>query len=150
MPNIDIFEIDLPRALRCADYRQEISQKINGFTLSDACEAAAELLEKKQNSKSGRKPKPITIRGQVFSSLKEAAEHFGLSESTIKSAKSNGRLDTVGLGKGYRTDEVKKEVYEKRKKQIHFQGCVFNGWAEARHVTKRSRSYMIAHGAVVK
>jgi len=150
MPSNNFINIDLPRALRCADYRKEISDKIGGFDLSDACEAAAKELEKRSNRKGGRKPKPVTIRGQVFDNVKAAAEHFGISVNTVKLARQRGRLDSVGFGSGYRDEETKKRTYEKMKKEIHFEGCVFNGWAEAKHITGRPRSYMLRHGAVVK
>lgn len=98
----------------------------------------------------GRKHVPISIRGTVFPSINAAAKAFGVSVNTVKSAKRNGRLDNVGFGKGYRNEETKKKVYEQMKKEIHFMGCVFNGWDEAKHVTEKSRSYMLRHGAVAK
>lgn len=150
MPSDNVVKVDLPRALRCADYRQKISQKTGGFTLEDACEAAAKELEKRENRKGGRKPSPVTIRGQVFPSAKAAAEHFGLSVNTVIRARKVGRLDNVGFGSGYRDEETLKRTYEKLKKKIYFQGSVFNGWAEAKHITGKSRDYMLSHGAVVK
>lgn len=38
-------EIDLPRALRCAEYREELSRELDGFSLTDAALAAADELE---------------------------------------------------------------------------------------------------------
>lgn len=119
--------------------------KANGFlSIEDI------LSIKPQIRKGGRKPVQISIRGTVFPSIKAAADAFGVSVNTVKSAKKSGRLDNVGLGRGYRNEDAKKKAYEKLKKEIYFNGCVFNGWGEAEHVTGKSRTYMLCHGALVK
>jgi len=100
--------------------------------------------------KGGKKTVEISIRGTVFLSVKAAADALGVSVHTVKSAKRLGRLDTVGFGQGYKSDEAKKKLYGLRRREIHFMGCVFNGWEEAKHITGKSRGYMMSHGAVVK
>ena len=42
--------------------------------------------------------KTITVRGVTYPSQKAAADAFGVSRSTVGSAKQRGRLDAVGLG----------------------------------------------------
>lgn len=47
-------------------------------------------------------PVPVVIRGQNFPSICAAARALGLAPQTISEALDNGRLDFVGLGKGWR------------------------------------------------
>jgi len=45
---------------------------------------------------------PVTIRGQRFESEAAAAAHFGISRRTVQTARRAGRLDQVGLGRGWK------------------------------------------------
>lgn len=93
--------------------------------------------------------RPVTIRGVTYDCAQDAADALGISLSTVKWAKQNGKLDIVGTGKKPLSQEARKKAWENNKKKIKFQGCIFNGWAEAKHVTGMSRNAMIRNGAIV-
>lgn len=48
--------------------------------------------------KRGPKPMPVRVRGTVYNSVKECAAAFGVSEGTVYSALTRGRMDYLGLG----------------------------------------------------
>lgn len=50
----------------------------------------------------GARDRSVTIRGQVFASVRAAAEHFGVQPQTVRLARRTGRLDTIGFGRGWR------------------------------------------------
>lgn len=43
---------------------------------------------------------PVSIRGQVFASCKDAADHFGRSPSTVRSLIARGRQDYLATPPG--------------------------------------------------
>lgn len=43
-------------------------------------------------------PKPVTIRGTVFSSVGAAARALGVTRRAVQLARDAGRLDKVGTG----------------------------------------------------
>lgn len=49
----------------------------------------------------------IVIRGRWFASMRAAAEHFGLDESTVRRAVRTGRVDGIGLRGPYRSLPVR-------------------------------------------
>lgn len=101
----------------------------------------------KKISKSLRKP--VTIRGVTYEGNQAAADALGVSLNTVRSAKQNGRLDTVGTGKQPLTQEARRKAWENKKKKIKFQGCIFNGWDEAKHITGMSRNTLLRRGAKI-
>jgi len=102
-----------------------------------------------QIARGGRKPKPVTIRGVEYPSASKAAESLGVSVHTVKSARSHGTLDRVGLGpRRSGTDALAKRA-EKNRAQIHFEGSVFDGWKQATHITGLSRNTLTRKGAQV-
>ena len=95
----------------------------------------------------GRKPKPVNIRGVEYPSAAKAADALGVSVNTVKWARSNGRLDRVGLGPVRRGTEALARRAEGNRAKIHFEGSIFDGWKQAVHITGMSRSKLIRRGA---
>ena len=102
-----------------------------------------------QTARGGRKASPVIIRGVEYPSASKAAEALGVSIHTVKWARSNGRLDRVGMGPMRSgTDALEKRAARNRA-QIHFQGSVFDGWNQAIHITGLSRNTLSRRGAKV-
>ena len=95
----------------------------------------------------GRKPNPVTIRGVEYPSAAKAADALGVSVNTVKWARSNGRLDRVGMGPLRQGSEALARRAERNRAKIHFEGSVFDGWKQAVHITGLSRSKLIRRGA---
>lgn len=50
----------------------------------------------------------ICVRGQVFATIRAAAQHFGVTYHAVSIARQKGRLDTVGTGtRGARPMQVR-------------------------------------------
>ena len=109
-----------------------------------------EIAKQRTRSLSGRR-KSIEIQGATYESKEAAAKAFGVSVHTVKSAKSNGKLDTLGSGKSSNVAYLHLEdIIEKRRKKIEFQGSVFSGWKQAVHITGMSRQTLLKRGAIVR
>jgi hypothetical protein len=115
----------------------------------DELEAENARLRSVRNFGGGRKPSPVVIRGVEYASAKDAAKHLGVSVHTVKWARQNGKLDIVGIGKGFRSPEARAAHGEKVRAEIHFQDTVFDGWAQAVHITGMSRNTLSRKGAKV-
>ena len=51
-----------------------------------------------------QKPTPVTIRGVHYPKMSCAAYELGVTVQRVGQALREGRLDSVGLGMGHRTD----------------------------------------------
>ncbi len=58
--------------------------------------------------------KAITIRGVTYESKEAAAQALGVKPGTIKWAKANGRLNTVGNGKGSNWNEAQRKSHSEK------------------------------------
>jgi plasmid stabilization system protein ParE len=116
---------------------------------SAAIEAIKTLRSQKRRAGKppGKPPNPVTIRGVEYPSAKEAAKALGVAVGTVKSARQNNRLDSVGMGRGHQGREELENRAEKNWAQIHFKGSVFDGWKQAIHITGMSRNALLRRGA---
>lgn len=69
----------------------------------------------------------ITVRGVTYQSVAHAAQALGVSKDTVRSARSRGRLDGLGLGAG---NNRRKDTTWKTSKPIVVCGYRFKSHAD--------------------
>lgn len=82
---------------------------------------------------------PVMIRGEVFPSAAAAADHFGIDVTTVYGAVANGRADQIGLGRGKRPKENRKNG---RAREFAIGGVTYPSMADASEALGFARNYL--------
>lgn len=86
-------------------------------------------------------PTPVSIRGTVYPSAKDAAEALGVSQQAIYSALDRGTVDNVGLGSG-KMPTSHEGISTLNSKPIKIGPLEFRSMAEASSYIGKSSGYV--------